>query len=151
MSGFSLNNQNLLDGVVRSPISYSLNREAGSVTLNFPALTPNLNFQNKNNRSFFRFIAVLGVVSDLQFNSTHAKYYPINPGAHTHCSHLELPWSSALIPSEGVTVELILSGENKPEENDSLILGVGIEFGNPVGNVIEPVKYSGSGKIMMVW
>lgn len=41
--------------------------------------------------------------------------------------------------------------DGKLADDTTLILTLGIEFGKPVyGNLIEPVKYAGTGKIMWV-
>jgi hypothetical protein len=74
----------------------------------------------------------------------------MNPKAHAYFCSSSTEWTSALVSSNGITVELVADANIKPGESESFILGAGIEFGNPLtGTIVEPVKYSGSAKILI--
>ena len=46
LTGFSLNNKNTLDSVVRRPITCIINRDMSSATIVFQELIPGINFNN---------------------------------------------------------------------------------------------------------
>lgn len=147
--GFQLNKQTLLDSVVRRPLTFSLNRATASAVIHFPSLNPKLNFKNRNQRPLFRFCAVLGVVSDVEYSGDIMIYRPLNGKVHGYCCLYESAWFSAFAPFDGITAELRIDPELALGETESLVLGAGIEFGNPLPNGVEAIKYSGSGKILV--
>ena len=58
-------------------------------------------------------------------------------------------WQSSFVNFSGQSIDLTINNGQKPEDFDTLILSVGIEFGNPLsGNEVEQIKYSGSAKII---
>ncbi|HEX3009509.1 MAG TPA: hypothetical protein VHO90_18025 [Bacteroidales bacterium] len=148
LDGFQLNKQNLLDSVVRRPITFTLNRTVGNVSIHFPALNPQLNIQTRNQRPLFRVIAVLGVVSDMAYSGDFKIYRPLNEKAHGYNCSFESAWFSAFAPFEGISAELTIDPKITLGETETLILGAGIEFGNPVPGGVQAIKYSGSGKIL---
>lgn len=151
LNGFNLNIQNRWDGVVRSTISYTLDRTLGKAVIAFPPMIPGVNFQNRNQRPFFRFVVVLGVVSDVVYSGDYYNFRQLNQLEEKKPQYMETEWVSALKPFEGTSVEIAYEADFTPDDNDSYILGVGLEFGNPVGNnTFEPIRYSGSAKILAV-
>jgi hypothetical protein len=151
LDGFNLNNQNTLDSVIRSPLNFIFDRNNGA-TINFPALNPKINFNNKYQRPLFRFVAVLGIVSDMEYNEGYAFYRPLHVELHGHCITATSEWYPALLPFEGLSLELSIKDAPAPDETDTLILAAGIEFGNPLTNsIVEQIKYSGSAKILVTF
>ena len=151
LDGFNLNKQNTLDSVVRSPLSFITDRNNGA-TINFPALNPKINFNNKYQRPLFRFVAVLGMISNMEYNEGYLFYRPLNTALHGCCIKATSEWYPALLPFDGLSLELSFKGAPDLIETDTLILAAGIEFGNPLTNsIVEPIKYSGSGKILVAY
>jgi hypothetical protein len=148
LDGFNLNHQNTLDSVVRSPINFILNRNEGA-TVHLPALNPKINFLNKYQRPLFRFVTALGIISDMEYNEDYLFYRPLHAEIHGHSVKVTSDWYPALLPFDGLSLKLSLKGAPDLNETDTLILAAGIEFGNPLTNsIVEPIKYSGSAKIL---
>ena len=149
LDGFNLNKQNTLDSVVRSPLNVIFDRSEGKATIDLPALNPQINFSNKYQRPLFRFVTVLGMISDMEYNDEYLMYRPLHAEIHGHSVKVTSDWYPALLPFDGLSLELFLKGAPDLHETDTLILAAGIEFGNPLTNsIVEPIKYSGSGKIL---
>jgi hypothetical protein len=84
----------------------------------------------------------------MEFSEKDKSYKPLNPNRN-HKTDAETQWYPTLKPSAKQSLELSLGQKLVLNENDSLILAVGIEFGKPGDNgSMEPIKYSGSAKIL---
>jgi hypothetical protein len=150
LEGFNLNTQNVFDSVIRRPVTLAIDRSLATATVTFPSLDPQLHLQNKGQRPYFRFIVSLGIVSDMVYSGDYAIYRPLNPNAHAYSCSAETSWFSALSVFEGAQVKLAIDSGITFGDSESLILGAGIEFGNPISNsLIQAIKYSGSAKIMV--
>lgn len=85
LEGFSLNKFHTFDFVVRTPLTYSLDRDNRSATVAIPALMPNINFFPHPYHPMYGFVAVLGIVPDLDHDDSrnkyraHDKYYTFRP------------------------------------------------------------------------
>lgn len=151
LEGFSLNKLNYWESVVKSPLHYSILRSSGKAFIEIPALIPGINFGNKQNRSLFRFIGVLGIIADVQYSADHNRYESLSSYVYGgYCSYKNTSWYSAFKPAEKLTLELEIPADENLQETDTMLLAIGIEFGNPITNdLVEPVKYSGSAKILI--
>jgi hypothetical protein len=148
LAGFSLNNANTLDSIVRRPITYTINRETGSAAISLPELIPGINFNNLFKNPFFRFVVALGNISDVEYKDDIKDFQPVNT-QQKQCASVVTDWHSSFVPFAGQTIDLMINNGQRPEDCDTLILSAGIEFGNPMsGNEVVQIKYSGSAKII---
>jgi len=142
LEGFPLNRRNLLESIVSTPFLWSLQKD--QVIIEVPDLLPGINFMVPGNYAWYQFIAVAGLVPDLYYHE-HG-YGPKDD----RMLFRDLAYSNWLpVSSPTPAGKLIITGlpEQKPE-NYSIIIAVGIAFGNIQGNEIEQVKYVGAGKVI---
>jgi hypothetical protein len=148
LSGFNLNNTTTFDGVVRHPVTCTIDRATSNANLLIPGLIPGINFINRFKNPYFRFVVALGVVSDIEYDEALGNYQITNL-AEKQCASIYTDWQPSLIKFGGQAIRLEINNGQKPADNETLILSVGIEFGNPLsGSIIEQIKYSGSAKII---
>jgi hypothetical protein len=149
LDGFSYNKQKPISGVVQNPFQFSIVREEGKATVKIPALVPKINFQNKYNNPLVRFTATLGILSDFVYNPNRDEYVPKNPDVQGKNSSATTEWHSAFMPVVEENLTLQLDSSLLSDEANTLILALGIEFGNPLTNtLVEQIKYSGSAIIL---
>ncbi|HWJ02153.1 MAG TPA: hypothetical protein VNU93_00655 [Verrucomicrobiae bacterium] len=148
LEGFSLSRQTPLDTLLRTPLVCSVQKETLSARVIIPEIITGLNFIPRTSHPYFRVVASLGVVPDVQYTSYG--YAPDLP-AGNHLPHVvSTEWTGVKKGSAETVLELQIP---YPAEYPSfaLVLAVGFSFGTPdvLGN-IQPVKYSGSGRITRI-
>ncbi len=149
LDGFSYNMKNHISGVVRSPFQFSIVREEGKATVVIPALAPGINFQNKYNNPLFCITAILGIVPDFIYNPDRDIFSPKNPKVIGKNSFVSTEWHSSFSPVKEETLVLQVDSSLLANEENTLILAVGIEFGNPLPDqLVQQIKYSGSAIIL---
>ena len=148
LEGYSLARRTPLESLLRSPLSYLLDKKEGSALLELPGLLPGVNLVVRTPEPYFRVAAVLGIVPDLLYTpggyapykeeqplplvSAYTDWRPVKSGAPAQGLELHLP----LLPSTG---------------GFALVLAAGILLGTPAPNgAIQPVPYRGGGKILKV-
>lgn len=149
LEGFSLNDHNPFDSMIRGSLTWSLDRETRSARIEIPALLREINFFPQNKHSLFCITVALGIVPDFTFNAARKRYeppawYDSSFGARAAST----PWYSALEGSPDTTLEVALN--NVPaDESYSLMLSIGICFGSLYpGGLIEQVKRVGAAKVL---
>lgn len=146
--GFSLNKRILFDSVFRRALSYSFDVVKGSVSIDFPELYPDVHLVNIKKSSFFRLTISLGVVPDYLWDEKKVFCNPTIEGCEMMHATYSSDWQSTNKLFSGRTIDLAIANF-KPDSSLSLILSIGIEFGNSLTDkIIEPVKRSGSAKIL---
>lgn len=149
LEGFLLNEDRPFTSIVRSPLTGSISRTDLIATVSIPVLQPRMNFFPIPNVTMHRFVAVLGVVPDLFFSEdgyrpSHSDYAQIGPVI------AETPWYPCVEGSPGSDLVLNMPGV-LPDEDNSLMLSIGILFGTPVSNqLVKKDKKPGSGMIFCV-
>lgn len=149
LTGFSLNKYTTFDSVVRTPVTYAIDRQKRSAQVNIPRLLRDINFFPNNRHTRFRMVVCLGIVPDFTFNPVKGKYeppawYDLRYDAETVYS----PWYAALKGSPEATIN-ITADQVPPDESYSLMLTVGVQFGSPMeDDVVAPVKRAGAAKIL---
>lgn len=153
MVGFSFSQKQVLESVLRVPISTTLDRGTGVARVDIPAINTEINLYNFRGLPYFRILGALGGASDRIYSEEDGKYVELNEG---YCSRKDGIYQSEWLPSFGTlpAMSFTLSYplvENPIPDDVTLLLSVGIEFGKmsytgqPVG-----VKYAGTGKVMRV-
>ncbi|WP_143774190.1 hypothetical protein [Niastella vici] len=68
MQGFNLNRRTPFNTIIANPLEYTLSKETlmGAVTI--PALIPGVNFFVPGNYSWYKFIAVFGIIQDMFYD-----------------------------------------------------------------------------------
>jgi hypothetical protein len=149
LEGFSFNKENRFDTIIRNPISYTLSKEERSATVSFPAMVPGINFHApKFPKPYFSFIVALGVVPDFVLDN---KSYGALDKIRSFSNFSMSEWYPVLRGSAAVDLSVNFPPKifAPASENFSLLLSVGIRFGEPGYNgEIQQVKYAGAGKIM---
>ena len=118
-------------------------------TIYFPEIFHGVNLINPQAFGYFRFSGLLGIVPDMVWTS--AGYKPVNPAMTYHPVMNKTAWiPTGSVYSGGVT-EIALAPGTLLDESGSLLLSVGIEFGNnAAGEEVVGRKVVGAGKILVV-
>ncbi len=149
--GFNLNQKNIFDGEVRVPIYPNINRENKTATIRIPSILPNIQLENAYKHPMCRFIVSFGIVSDVMYNENLKQFRAVNENRAYCNTFKQSEWRNTKQQIDACEISLALDEDIELNDYDSLILGIGIEFGNPLNeNLVEPIKYSGRGKVMMI-
>jgi hypothetical protein len=144
LNGFSLNKRYPLDGIVRHPLQCTIDRTTCSAIVSLPDLIPGLNLSLPWKAPLYRFIISLGILSD-------NAYKPLPENTHRFVKRVYTAWQTAQIPFAAQEIEVKIENGHADEEDQTMILSIGIEMGEPITNeLIGIVKNTGSAKIMMV-
>jgi len=145
MEGFSFNKTNPLESIIRNPVRFTLSREDRKAMVTFPQLIRGVNFFPSPYYSLFQLSATLLLVPDFlhagrDYKST-IDYDSYGPRSST------TDW----FPVDKTLPEVELFQEVTlvpPDDRFSLLLGVALIYGKPVGgNSVEAVK-GGAAKII---
>jgi len=148
LEGFHLNKKTPLDNVVRHPIHYNIDRTTASATIHLPRLLPQINLFIPEHYPLYRFIISLSVVADLEFNGTD--FSDRNSG-FPQVAYQHTEWHPARQTFEAQTLEISMGLPDALDDNNTLLLAVGIEMGIPVTNTLtEGAGEGGCAKILGV-
>ena len=147
LQGFQLNKRNPFDQIIRNPVMCTLSKNDCSAQIDLPSLMPGINFVVPGRYPFFSFTIVLGIVPDLFFHrdgyktsGNFDKLYPVSEQTDWHLT-------TTGVPAQSIQLKI---DRKMPNESFSLMVAVGIRFGNPGVKNVEQVKYAGAGKILAV-
>jgi hypothetical protein len=153
LSGFSFSNKQTLETVLRVPLYITLDRVTGEARIEIPVLNTGLYLYNFRKLPYYRIVASLSGVCDMQmppdedwYETPYTGYLDRENGIY------ESEWIQALgvQPAQSIHLHYPLT-ENPIPEEVSLLLCLGIEFGTPgLDNIPLPVKYAGTGKIVRI-
>jgi len=151
--GFSFSRKQVLESVLRVPIETTLNRETGEATIDIPAVNTDLYLYNFRSLPYYRIVANLSGVCDMVLSENEKNYEHSN---YNYCDRTKGIFESEWLPTTGtqpamhIRLEYPLI-ENPIPDDVTLLVCIGIEFGKQgYGNITEPVKYAGTGKIVKV-
>lgn len=151
--GFPFSRKQVLESVLLVPIETTLDRISGAAHIEIPSVNTELYLYNFRNLPYYRILANLSGVCDMMIPVDGKKYIsPYYGYFDKQDSVFESEWIPArgIQPAMHITLQYPLVDNPIPEEV-TLLLSVGIEFGkNEYGNITQPVKYAGSGKIIRV-
>ncbi|MDE3142910.1 MAG: hypothetical protein KGL19_02065 [Bacteroidota bacterium] len=151
LEGFNLEMGALFDSIVKHPLHCNINRNDQSASITVPALFPGISLYTPGKFSFFRLIAVLGIVPDMQWDAKFKKYMPVNRAIESYRALKITEWFGVSAVCDQQSIDLQITRETNISDSDSLILSIGIEFGNPLTtSLIQPVNYAGAAKIVML-
>jgi hypothetical protein len=155
--GFSFSRKQVLESVVRVPIESAIDRASGKAQITIPAVNTALYLYNFQKLPYFRIKACLSGVRDMQFHDYEHRFGALNYYVREKGIY-ESEWlpASGTQPAMQILLEYPIEEENTASEKKitddiTLILTLGIEFGKVgYGNITEPVKYAGTGKVIRV-
>lgn len=149
--GFNLNKNTLLDSVFSARVKVAIDRDAMRLTLHIPKLIPDVNIKQYGRNSYYRLIVTLGVVSDMVCEVENKNYVPLHNAMHGVCNTFLTNWHAVHQEAPEQTIMHSLVYSEKLTENESLVVGFGIEYGNPLSDtVISLTKNAGFAKIIAV-
>ncbi len=147
LHGFNLNKRNTFDSILRTPLSYGIDRASVSATVGTPQLVPTINFFNPGKHAFYSIVAVIGVLPDL-FYSKKGYTSKWKNEAYYWGKSIASEWFSSLEGSKPFTLSVQYTLA-LPTQSFALMLSVGIKFGTMgIGGAIQQVPYAGAAKIV---
>jgi hypothetical protein len=152
LAGFQLNKNTTFDAVLRTPITYTLDRKTLSARVNIPALIRDINFHPNNRHARFCIDVSLGIVPDFTFHPGERAYKP-SEWYTTMFSpeNVSSPWFPALKGSPATSLEIKLTDQVPADDSYSLMLTVGVRYGSPMeDDVVKDVKRAGVAKVIAV-
>lgn len=149
LNGVNVNKLIPFDNVLQHPVTYTLFRKTSKATIVLPKIHPAINMSNPQQYPLFRFIICLGQLMD--FVHDGSGYAPVNSLMQQNAVQQQTEWYSTKNIFDGMTQEIKLRKALALDDNSSLVLSLGIEFGRPVSNtIVEAIKRAGCGKILAV-
>jgi hypothetical protein len=142
LEGFSLNRRYLFETLVRTPVVCNLQGE--QIHIELPALMPHINFMPPATYPYYRFIATAGLVRDIYYSEQG--YKPTNTSKWTF-NFTQSDWLPVNAPASAHTLTLKGMPANKPADC-SIMVALGIAFGQMQGDTIVPEKYVGGAKVL---
>jgi len=151
LEGFNFNKGHSYTSVLRVFPAWELKRDALQAVVTYPVINTGIDLQNFKRLPFFRLIIAVGTVSDMTYDTVNEKYKPMVEALHGASDTLVGEWNSTqtILPAQSMTVQMHESRIALLTDNVTVLLSMGIEFGN-VGVYGEPVEANniGSGKVI---
>ncbi|MDP4269646.1 MAG: hypothetical protein Q8909_05925 [Bacteroidota bacterium] len=152
LKGFNLNKTNPFDRVFRAIPECTFDREGVSMQVVIPEIIPALHLPEAFKLPYYRLVVTIGVATDWIYNEEGKMYEAVNPNLTGFAREKATEW----FPAKKALSDLVIEFA-QPQlaevltANDSLIFGLGIEYGNVDENGLPvAVKYAGSAKIIGV-
>lgn len=152
LTGFNLSRKQVLESVLRVPITASIERISGVATVTIPTIVTALHLYNFRKLPYFRISINLGGISDVAFSDEKAEFQSIQKTFRHHTFSHDKQWLPTQGTIEEQTCSLQYHEQATPVSDEvTLILTVGVEFG-AMGIDGKPtlVKYAGCGKIICI-
>jgi len=151
--GFSFSRKQVLESVLRVPIETTLDRVTGIAQIEIGAVNTDLYLYNFRKLPYYRIVANLSGVCDMIIPENEKQYeHPYYNYCDPELGIYESEWLPTLGTQDALHIKLYYPMTQNPIPDDvTLLLCVGIEFGKKgYGDLTEPVKYAGTGKIVRV-
>ena len=153
LEGFNLNRKYPFNSILRVSTQTVLNRQELQAVVQVDRINPANDLQNVQNLPYFRLIATLGTVSDMERPDIRFNYQPTVPMMHGATISVKSNWYRANTIVEAHTLQLQFDEKDIAELTDkvTVMVGMGIEFGTTgIDGQPEAVKYAGSAKVLKV-
>jgi hypothetical protein len=148
LEGYGLSRRTPWDILVRTPLVCSLDKTVQTAWVELPDLLPGATFFPHSEPPYFRVVASLGVVPDL-WHTAHGYTPKDTPGRHLP-TVVYTPWLATKSGAAATTLELQLPYTIE-FPSYALVLALALSFGSPgESGAIQPINYSGSGRIIAV-
>jgi hypothetical protein len=150
LAGFDFGRTTRFASVLRVPLQWDIVREKQLGVVYIPAFSCAFGL-NASVYGLFRMVAALGIVTDLELNSTKSGYEPVSPKLGQGFKTIATPWYSTQgsVPEQQLILDIKTAVTSVVTDNDTLVLTVVVEFGTPdaFGNPT-PVRGAGAGMIL---
>jgi hypothetical protein len=150
LADFSFNKINLFDRVIRLKPEWQIDRETTRAVVTLPEFIPADHLFAPNKLPLLRFVVVLGVCTDVTYDPQTQMYSHVNDLLLSYYKEITTEWAPVKRTQPAQTlVAQFESVAAHLTENDTLVLGIGVEFGTvgADGNG-EAVKWAGCAKIL---
>jgi hypothetical protein len=150
LTDFDFNKTNPFNRVIRVQPTWQINREMVSATVTIPEFNPNEHLVAPNKLPYMRFVALVGVCTNVRYDEASKSYAPDNQQLIGYRREVQTAWNPVKRNLPEQTLEVKLEGVAEYlTENDTLLLAIGVEFGT-VGadGEGEAVKWAGCGKMV---
>lgn len=157
LQGFNLNRRTPVETIIAHSLEYTLSKETLTGSITIPELIPGINFFVPGQYSWYKFVAVFGVIQDLFYHPNGRESYLNKKGDDVNWTlgqHHETDWMNMSSRSPSITIELSLKSMRKDIQDvldlnsHSCLLGIGIAFGVMPRGEVEMVKYVGGAKVI---
>jgi hypothetical protein len=155
--GFNVSRKQVLESVLRVPITSSLNRELGTAQVIIPAINAEMYLYNYRNLPFYRLKVSMFAVSDVGISVISSKYEATNPNYIDYGAGFNSDWftTNGHAAEQCIDLKIDLPSNTEhgfPAPNDlTFVLSVGVEFGKVGSNGLPVgVKYAGCGKVVQM-
>lgn len=153
LDNFNFNRQYPFNTVFRLMVSSAIDRSEASGTVHIPRIIALNDILNIQKLPYFRLIVSLGVMSDVKWDAAASEFRAATPDIHGISEVWTGEWCHTESVTDEQTIKLQLTDNDRAhfDDNASLILSMGIEFGKPgfTGETL-PVKYAGCGRVLRV-
>ncbi len=151
LKGFSFNKVNLLESYFTGLYRCNVNKDAFSAQIDISPITTSVHLNNADSFQYFRWIMNVAVVADFEYSEEKNQYIYNTDYYYPLWTSIVSPWMSLQSnhESESLKIEQVL--ETPLQENQTVVVGFGIEFGRAINNeAIVAVKVAGAAKIVAV-
>ena len=148
LNDFELNKNVPLNSVIKIS-EYTINRETSSATLVIPTLIPGINFSNPWHQPKYRIVVVLSTLQDMYY--TKLGYKPLEQfnSSKVVCKSFNSGFVESNLVLNELTINLQLDGIAL-NDSSSLILAIGVQFGNEQPGGTKAVKRANCAKIIAI-
>ena len=154
LEGLNLNRRTPFTTIITNSPEHTLSKETVSATVTFPELLQGVNFFPAENMSWYKLVAILGVIEDLFYTPKGYGNAAKNQHVIGYSVYTESDWFN--ITPQSPALELTCSFKESSKgllqligkNNHSCLLGIGIAYGAMVRGQVEVVKYVGGAKIL---
>ncbi len=132
LEGFNLNKELAVSSIIRQPLDCKVLRSSGSASLLVPALVHGINLKIPPGYHMFRLVVMLTVISDVErIASADPKYLAV-AAVNYPIAFISTQWFSAVenIPEQLFNLQLV--NYTGLPVCQSMLLGIGVEFGLPL-------------------
>jgi hypothetical protein len=150
LTDFDFNKTNPFNRVIRVQPTWQINRETVSASVTIPEFNPIEHLAAPNKLPFMRFLALLGVCTNVHYDEASKSYAPDNQQLLGYRREVQTAWNPVKRNLPTQTLEVQLEGVAEYlTDSDTLLLAIGVEFGT-VGadGEGEAVKWAGCGKVV---
>lgn len=150
IADLDFNKTNPYERVVRVQASWHIDRQKVTATLSIPAINPSDQLFSPNKLPLMRFVATLGVCTNVHYDKPSKSYEPANKQLLGYRREVQTAWNPVKRALSEQQLQISLDGiADFLTADDSLILALGVEFGT-VGadGQGEAVKWAGCGKVL---
>jgi hypothetical protein len=130
LSGFSFNINGYFNSVVRAPIRWKIDRLKRKANVEIDEMDPFISIADSASFPYFRFIIVLGVISDILYDEADDAYKSMDEANHEQSKCISTDWYMSNLPFLPLSIEIAAPDASVEAGNNcTFVLAMGIEYG----------------------